>query len=66
MKYLLLIAVTCFGLQGCVVMAVADLAATAVVKTAGLVVDGTVGAVKMVGSAITPGSDNKKKQSKND
>lgn len=43
-------------LQGCVVLAVADLAATTVVKTAGLVVDGTVGAVKMVGSAVTGGS----------
>jgi hypothetical protein len=61
MKHLLLIAVTCFGLQACVVLAVADLAATTVVKTAGLVVDGTVGAVKMVGSAITPNSDEKKK-----
>jgi hypothetical protein len=61
MKNILLIAVTCFGLQACVVLAVADLAATTVVKTAGLVVDGTVGAAKMVGSAITPGSDDKKK-----
>ncbi len=62
MKQLCLIAVTCFGLQACVVMAVADLAATAVVKTAGLVVDGTVGAVKMVGSAVTPSSDDKDKK----
>ena len=48
------------SLQGCVVLAVADLAATAVVKTAGLVVDGTVGAVKMVGGAVTGGSDKAK------
>jgi hypothetical protein len=61
MKKLLLIAVTCFCLQACVVLAVADLAATAVVKTAGLVVDGTVGAVKMVGSAVS-GSDDKDKK----
>ena len=60
MKNLLLIIITCFGLQACVVMAVADLAATAVVKTAGLVVDGTVGAAKMVGSAVS-GSDEPKK-----
>ena len=59
MKKLFLIAFTCFGLQACVVLAVADLAATTVVKTAGLVVDGTVGAVKMVGSAITPSSKEK-------
>jgi uncharacterized membrane protein len=61
MKHLFLIAVTCFGLQACVVLAVADLAATTVVKTVGLVVDGTVGAVKMVGNTITPNSDEKKK-----
>ncbi len=61
MKKLFLIAITCFGLQACVVLAVADLAATAVVKTAGLVVDGTVGAVKMVGSAVS-GSDDKDKK----
>ena len=54
MKQLILVALCCTALQGCVVLAVADLAATTVVKTAGLVVDGTVGAVKMVGSAITP------------
>jgi hypothetical protein len=61
MKKLLLIAFTCFGLQACVVMAVADLAATAVVKTAGLLVDGTVGAVKMVGSAVSGSDDEKTK-----
>jgi hypothetical protein len=60
MKKILLIAITCFGLQACVVLAIADLAATTVVKTAGLVVDGTIGAVRMVGSAVS-GSDDKKK-----
>ena len=53
-RWLILAATVC-ALQGCVVLAVADLAATAVVKTAGLVVDGTVGAVKMVGGAVTGG-----------
>ncbi len=62
MKHLLLIATVCAGLQGCVVMAVADLAATAVVKTAGLAVDATVGAAKMVGSAVTPSDDKDKKK----
>jgi hypothetical protein len=61
MKKLILIALTCFGLQACVVMAVADLAATAVVKTAGLAVDATIGAAKMVGSAVS-GSDDKDKK----
>jgi hypothetical protein len=55
MKKLLLLAATTLALQGCVVLAVADLAATAVVKTAGLVVDGAVGGVKMVGGAIAGG-----------
>ncbi len=62
MKHLLIIAMVCTALQGCVVMPVADLAATAVVKTAGLAVDATVGAAKMVGSAITPSDDNDKKK----
>ncbi len=61
MKHLLLISGICLTLQGCVVMAVADLAATAVVKTAGLAVDATVGAAKMVGSAVS-GSDDKDKK----
>ena len=61
MKHLLLISGICLILQGCVVMAVADLAATAVVKTAGLAVDATVGAAKMVGSAVS-GSDDKDKK----
>jgi outer membrane murein-binding lipoprotein Lpp len=39
-------------LSGCVVLAVADTAATAVVKTGGLVVDGAVGAVKLTGKAV--------------
>lgn len=52
------------ALQGCVVLAVADLAATTVVKTAGLAVDATVGAAKMVGSAITPGSGKEQDKSK--
>jgi hypothetical protein len=67
MKKLFLIGLTCFGLQACVVLAVADLAATAVVKTAGLVVDGAVGTVKVVGGAIgsvLPGGDGKEKDKK--
>ncbi len=52
MKRLGIIALLCMGLQACVVLAVADLAATAVVKTAGLAVDATVGTVKVVGGAV--------------
>jgi hypothetical protein len=64
MSKFLFIAAACLSLQACVVMAVADLAATTVVKGAGLVVDGTVGAVKMVGNAITPSSDSDKDKKK--
>ena len=60
-KTLFIVATASLALQGCVVLAVADLAATAVVKTAGLVVDGTVGAVRMVGGAVTGGSSDKDK-----
>jgi hypothetical protein len=65
MKKLSLIAFCCFSLQACVVMAVADLAATAVVKTAGLAVDATVGTVKVVGGvvgSVLPGGDDKDKK----
>lgn len=64
MKYALIITGICLSLQGCVVFAAADLAATAVVKTAGLVVDGTVGAVKMVGNAVSGGDKDEKKDGK--
>ena len=47
------LALLCATLQACVVLAVADLAATAVVKTAGLAVDGAVGAVKVVGGVVS-------------
>jgi hypothetical protein len=46
-------------LQGCVVVAVADLVATTAVKTVGLAVDGVVGTAKVVGGVFVP-SDNKK------
>jgi len=39
-------------LQGCAVIAVADLAASAVVGTAGLAVDAAVGTVRMGGKVI--------------
>jgi hypothetical protein len=45
------------ALSGCVVLAVADTAATAVVKTGGLVVDGAVGAVKITGKAVGAAAD---------
>lgn len=65
MKKLLILSAAAFALQGCVVLAVADLAATAVVKTAGLVVDGAVGGVKMVGNAIGgSGGGDKKEEAK--
>jgi hypothetical protein len=44
-------------LSGCVVIAVADTAATAVVKTGGLVVDGAVGAAKITGKAVGAAAD---------
>jgi hypothetical protein len=44
-------------LSGCVVVAVADAAATAVVKTGGLVVDGAVGAAKITGKAVGAAAD---------
>jgi hypothetical protein len=44
-------------LSGCVVVAVADTAATAVVKTGGLVVDGAVGAAKITGKAVGAAAD---------
>jgi hypothetical protein len=40
------------SLNGCAVIAVADLAATAVVGTAGLVVDAAVGTVRIGGKVI--------------
>ncbi|MGL4574821.1 MAG: hypothetical protein ACRCV9_08540 [Burkholderiaceae bacterium] len=45
------------ALSGCVVLAVADTAATAVVKTGGLVVDGAVGAAKLTGKAVGAAAD---------
>jgi hypothetical protein len=44
-------------LSGCVVMTVADVAASAVVKTGGLVVDGAVGAAKITGKAVGAAAD---------
>jgi hypothetical protein len=44
-------------LSGCVVVAVADTAASAVVKTGGLVVDGAVGAAKITGKAVGAAAD---------
>ena len=45
------------ALPGCTVLAVADLAASAVVGTAGLVVDAAVGTVKIGGKAIGKTAD---------
>jgi cobalamin biosynthesis protein CobD/CbiB len=53
---ILLIACT-LALPGCTVLAVADLAASAVVGTAGLVVDAAVGTVKIGGKVIGKTAD---------
>ncbi len=45
------------ALPGCTVLAVADLAASAVVGTAGLVVDAAVGTVKIGGKVIGKTAD---------
>lgn len=44
-------------LSGCVVLTVADTAASAVVKAGGLVVDGAVGAAKITGKAVGAAAD---------
>lgn len=57
-----LVCVLCTMLQACVVLTIADVAASAVVKTAGLVVDGAVGTVRVVGGvvgAVLPGGSDK-------
>ncbi|MFM2399712.1 MAG: hypothetical protein RL341_1869 [Pseudomonadota bacterium] len=54
---LTLLATAAMLTSGCVVLAVADTAATAVVKTGGLVVDGAVGAVKLTGKAVGAAAD---------
>jgi hypothetical protein len=64
LKYVLLVLIFGMTLQACVVLAVADLAATAVVKTAGLAVDGVVGTVKVVGNVIMPSDDKDKDKEK--
>jgi hypothetical protein len=44
-------------LQGCAVLAVADVAASVVVGTAGLAVDAAVGTAKMAGSVVGKTAD---------
>jgi hypothetical protein len=55
------------SLQACVVFTIADVAASAVVKTAGLVVDGAIGTVRVVGGvvgSVLPGGGDDKNDAK--
>ncbi len=64
-KHWLLIIIACSSLQACVIFTVVDVATSAVVKTAGLVVDGAIGTVRVVGgvvgSVLPGGGDDKSK-----
>ena len=45
------------AVQGCAVIAVADVVGTVVVKTVGLAADGAIGAVKLTGKAVGAAAD---------
>jgi hypothetical protein len=57
MKRTIVVLIISLNLQGCVAIALVDLAATTVVKTVGLAVDGVVGTAKFVGSVLVPNND---------
>ncbi len=48
---------TLAGLQGCAVVAVADVVGTVAVKTVGLVADAAIGVVKLSGKAVGAAAD---------
>jgi hypothetical protein len=52
-----LIALATALLQGCAVIAVADVAATVAVKTVGVAADATIGAVRLTGRAVGAAAD---------
>jgi hypothetical protein len=58
MKRTIIVLIISLNLQGCVAIALVDLAAATVVKTVGLAVDGVVGTAKLVGGVFVPDSDN--------